>query len=161
MVHEEPNRVMKDLDIERLLTNDLPHFYSFAFVLIPDDLQASQLVVDSISQLLISDREILLKKINDKKWMKESVGQKIFELAQKRFSQIRLGIDLVNEHKENFYKLDIEERAALFLKEVSKLQYEEIAWILNKTSGQLNAILASARYKLFDLIEIKDSSLNG
>jgi len=150
---------MKETD--SLFIKKLPHFYSFAFVLIPDDLQATQLVVDSISQYLIVNRENLAKNKNNQEKLEECILQNIFELALKRFSQIKLSLNFTTDHRENFYRLETEERAALFLREVKKMNYEEIMWILNKTTGELKAILASARYKIFEIPESRELIVDG
>jgi len=150
---------MKRIDFEKflsLISNDL---YSFAYILIPDDLQAGQLVVDSIQNFLISKKDNVEKlfEARDKDLAKElmpikrSLLKLVFELAKKRYHQIKLSI--ANEDGVNdFYSLEFDEKAVLFLREKLKLSLEEIAIVSGKNLSEVHAYLYSARVKMIDAI---------
>lgn len=150
---------MKRLDFEKflsLISNDL---YSFAFILIPDDLQAGQLVVDSIQTYLISKKENLNQLFSARNAdlnrelapIKRALLKLVFELAKKRYHQIKLSIS--EKYEENdFYSLEFDEKSVLFLREKLKLSLEDIAVISGKTLSEVQAYLFSARTNMIGKI---------
>jgi len=62
---------MKIEELQKYIQNLSPELYSFAYVLIPDDLQASQLMIDCVQSFLIQkkglvDKMVLSKKIDSR-----------------------------------------------------------------------------------------------
>ena len=50
---------MKSEELQKFIQNLSPELYSFAYVLVPDDLQASQLMIDGVQSFLIQKKSIL------------------------------------------------------------------------------------------------------
>lgn len=153
------NIIVKIAEFEKYLKNLHPDLYSFSYILIPDDLQASQLIIDSIANILL-DKKILIEKLlasTDKnelelKELKFLLFKTIFELAKKRFHQIKSSVNL--ENLEPFYHLEYEERATLFLKHRFKINNELICFISSMGQDELIAVLTKARAKI--CIELKN-----
>ena len=145
---------MKDDQLEKFLEQSTPEFYSFAFVLIPDDLQAGQLVIDSLAAFLISKKYLLENDgyISQHMDIKIEIIHLIYDLAKKRFHQVHLSLDELNN--VGFYTLDFEQRAALYLKDKAKYDNNSIALILNKTGHEVTSFLYSARVKLVENLPV-------
>jgi hypothetical protein len=110
--------------------------YPFAYVLIPDDLQAKQLIIDAYSVKLI-DRNL---DQDDKLFLM----MEIWNLAIKRYHQVINGLDVSGP----YWKLTIEERSILYLKYKAKLNNEVIEQILGIMKSEFvnKLILAKASY---------------
>jgi len=52
---------MKIEELQKYIQNLSPELYSFAYVLIPDDLQASQLMIDCVQSFLIQKKPLIEK----------------------------------------------------------------------------------------------------
>lgn len=150
---------MKRIEFEKFLPLLSSELYSFAFVLIPDDLQAGQLVVDSIQAFLIQKRETIellfqsKNKENNIEFnrIKKETLQLVYELAKKRFHQIRLSIE-ETEDKRDFFHLEFDEKASLYLKDKAKMTNEEIAILTMRTKSEVLASLFSARTKMLRIV---------
>lgn len=150
---------MKRIELEKFLSAISPELFSFAFVLIPDDLQAGQLIIDSIQGYIVSKREMIedLLKIktknqsNNLQFLKKDLLRLIYELSRKRYHQLRLSINDM-ENNNDFYSLEFDEKATLFLKEKLKFTIEDVANITMKTKGEAEAFLFGARMKMIEKI---------
>ena len=153
---------MKRIDFEKFLSILSSDLYSFAFILIPDDLQAGQLVVDAMQAYLITNKKNLEDFFQTKSSdlnvffapIKKEVLKLIYELAKKRFHQIRLSIEDISK-KEGFYHLELEEKAAIFLKDKMKLNNDEISLLTMRSKSEVLSALYSARIKMIDVIPFK------
>lgn len=158
--------LVKHLELDSYLQEKSQDLYSFSFILIPDDLQASQLVVDSISTLFVMNKSMIQKWINGQELgfkaceneIMRMLLKTIYELAHKRFEQIRVGFD--GQKRALFYELTIEEKATLFLKEKFNLDLETIAFILDSNNLEIVSRLKNARLHLIEEIKkVQISSL--
>lgn len=137
--------------MSKFISQDL---YTFAFTLIPDDLQASQLVLDAFRSLLL-ENELGPKFYNSYQQSKSPnlknepeyklLLKKIYEIAKKRIGQISVNINQeedIKKHDAAFYKLNTEERAVLVLRHRFKMNLNNISYITNmakiETINQLN-----------------------
>lgn len=150
---------MKIEEFEKYLKNLHPDLYSFSYILIPDDLQASQLIVDSIANVVLEKKALIEKITSDSDKhevelveLKYQMFKAIFEIAKKRFHQIKSAVNL--ENLEAFYHLEYEERATIFLKHRYKINIELICFITNLGHDELIAVLSRARTKL--CLELKN-----
>lgn len=144
---------MKIEELELYLKNLHPDLYSFSYILIPDDLQASQLVVDSISNVLLEKKSFIERMLSKRekneeelKQLKSQILKAVFDVAKKRFHQIKSAVNL--ENLDPFYHLEFEERATVFLKHKQKINIELICYITNMGHDELIAVLSRARTKL-------------
>ena len=143
---------MKTIELEKFIQNLSTDLYSFAFILIPDDLQATQLMIDSVSAFMIKGKSLI------EKWTsasEEEIGhnseeikihlyKSMYELSKKRYNQLRLSFKTI-EDESGFFSLDFDDKAVLFLQERSSFSLELIEFILGKTRGEVLAHLYSAR----------------
>ena len=96
---------MKTLDLEKFIQSLSTDLYSFAYILIPDDLQATQLMIDSVAALMIQKKSLV------DQWSKASADQllenteeiklhlykSIYDLSKKRYHQLRAGLKSVED----------------------------------------------------------------
>lgn len=153
---------MKRIDFENFLSLISQDLYSYAYVLIPDDLQAGQLIFDSITAYLISRKDNLDTLFTSKSKdlsnelipLKKELLKLVYDLAKKRFHQLKLSID-IKENLEGFYSLDFDEKSCLFLKDKAKYSVDDIATITNKSRNEVLANLYSARVKMIDKVSVE------
>jgi hypothetical protein len=129
-----------------------PDLYSFAYILIPDDLQATQLMIDSVAAFLIQKKSLLDKWTAKEESafgedLKVHLYKSMYDLSKKRYNQLRMSFKNI-EDNSGFFSLDFDEKAALFLKERTDFREELIEFILGKTRSELLAFLYSARIKM-------------
>ncbi|HLE11377.1 MAG: hypothetical protein A2504_17155 [Bdellovibrionales bacterium RIFOXYD12_FULL_39_22] len=147
---------MKVLELEHYLEHNYKDLFNFAFSLLPDDLQAQQLVLDSVQVLLLDDNELIRACIEKDdfsssnpllKQVKNFLLKSIYNIASKRFSQIRSSIIVEGEHAP-FYALPFEEKAILFLKHKLNLNFSEIEEVTGLARVSVIEKLNSARSDL-------------
>lgn len=155
---------MNTKELESYLKTLHPDLYSFSYILIPDDLQASQLIVDAIANVLIDRRELIDRILKSEKAEAEKIELKnflfraIYLLARKRFHQIKSSMNLHN--LEAFYHLELDERALLFLKHKMKWGKDQMNFVTTLGSEEIVSILTKSRMNLSrDLKE--ESELGG
>lgn len=150
---------MKKLELEKFIQNLSTELYSFAFILIPDDLQATQLMIDSVSSFLIMKKSMISKwanfsesELDDNSLdIKIHLYKSMYELSKKRYSQLRLSFKDFEENS-GFFSLDFDDKAALFLKERTEFPIDVIEFILGQTKNEVVAHLYSARRHLIETI---------
>ncbi len=156
---------MKIEEFEKYLINLHPDLYSFSYILIPDDLQASQLIIDSIANFIIDKKSSLEKILSESirneillTEIKHLICKSIYDIAKKRFHQIKSSVDL--NSLDPFYQLDFDERAVIFLRHKFKINNELICFITNLAHDELVALLSRARTKLCKEL-INETDLQG
>lgn len=146
---------MKLIELEKFIQNQSTELYSFAFILIPDDLQATQLMIDSVSAFMIQNKSLI------EKWslkgesvvehnpldIKIHLYKSMFDLAKKRYQQVRMSFKSI-EDNSGFFSLDFDDKAILFLKERTDLPFDVIEFITGQTRSEILAHLYSARMNL-------------
>lgn len=148
---------MKTLDLEKFIQSLSTDLYSFAFILIPDDLQATQLMIDSVAALLIQKKALV------EQWSKKSseslldqseeiklhLYKTLYDLSKKRYHQLKAGLKSV-EDNSGFFSLDFDDKAVLFLQERSEFSSENIEFISSKSKTEVLAHLYSARINMIE-----------
>lgn len=148
-------------DIKQRITGFSNELYPFAHALIPEELQAQQLVVDGIAFLFadkecklrlfdlleVTEHEFVNKEFFDLKKVSIRV---IYALAKKRFSQLEAGLD-VNQFGV-FYRLGPSARAAMFLKYKFGLDADELGEILSLSKIEVMTLLHESRAHMNDFI---------
>lgn len=148
---------MKTLVLEKFIQNLSTDLYSFAFILIPDDLQATQLMIDAVSAFMIQKKSLIEKwsSANESELKENSSDIKIhlyrsmYELSKKRYNQLRMSFKDV-EDSSGFFSLEFSDKAALFLKEKSDFEFDVIEFILGQSKNEVLAHLYSARLHLLE-----------
>lgn len=149
---------MKNADLEKFIQSLSHDLYSMAFVLIPDDLQASQLMIDSVQAFLIKMSPLkdkweqnLLEEDEVRESLKMELFKNIYELSKKRYYQLKMSFKEM-EDSNGFFSLELDEKAALYLKEQAHCSLEKCEFILAKSRTELLAHLYSARTKMAEKI---------
>lgn len=146
---------MKTLELEKYIQNLSTDLYSFAFILIPDDLQATQLMIDSVSAFMIQKKNLIesLTKKGESHLLASTEDIKIhlykllYDLSKKRYHQLRMSFKNV-EDTSGFFSLDFDDKATLFLQERTEFSLDKIEFILGKTKTEVLAHLYSARINM-------------
>jgi len=154
---------MKKNELEPILDSLLTKLYSYAYALLPDDLQAEQLVIDAYSIFLVREKKFLQEfefdsknkkdRLNIRRFLMRNMLLDIFELGYKRSLQLRHLLQNDLGEKQGFYDLKIEQRAVLFLKEVLQYTAKEIQETMSLQKHQVIETLYNARFKILDIRE--------
>jgi DNA-directed RNA polymerase specialized sigma24 family protein len=132
---------MKRKDLFQLVAPLSDKLYRFAYALIPDDLQAEQLVIDSLNAYLIKEQKQLLKREFDPKNKKDAqvLRRGHFKCLLKYLSDIGLRrAGQLTEHLKDmrpagyaeFYGLEPKVRIVMSLRYDARFSVEEIGEIL-------------------------------
>jgi hypothetical protein len=162
---------MKNNELEKFIQNQSPDLYSFAYVLIPDDLQATQLMIDSVSRLLIQKKSLV------ESWVKKNVETEVesndylqndillnllkstYEISKKRYSQLKISLSDQVGVNSQFFTLDFEDKAVLFLKEKLNFEMASIEFVTGLSKSEILAHLYSARILLSEKLDKKRESI--
>jgi hypothetical protein len=159
---------MKIIALEKFIQNLSADLYSFAYVLIPDDLQATQLMIDSVSAFMIKNKLIIEKwktkesftdadNVNRSFEVKLNLFKVMYDLSQKRYSQLQLSFKDDVEDRTGFSILKLEDKAALYLKEKTEFTNKAIESILSIDKMELIAHLYSARSTMIENLPFKNN----
>lgn len=160
---------MKTLDLEKYIQNLSTDLYSFAFILIPDDLQATQLMIDSVSAFMIQKKDLIesLTKKGESHLLASTEDIKIqlyklmYEMSKKRYHQLRMSFKNV-EDNSGFFALEFDDKAVLFLQERTDFSMEIMEFILGKTKTEVLAHLYSARIAMVsELTSVQTAFVQG
>jgi hypothetical protein len=149
---------MKIEKLQKYIQHLGPELYSFAYVLIPDDLQASQLMIDSVQSYLIQKRTFIERMTQSKNKMiqnfldeaKLQILKIIFELSRKRYQQLKISFQEV-ELAGGFFSLEFDEKAVLYLKDKGGLDLSRIEYVTSSTRAVVLSQLFVARVKITGL----------
>ena len=147
--------------VSEILRKNLPQLYQFSFGLIPDDLQAKQVVIDAIELEASSLGEVtLIKYLSQFSPNKSEAGHNflekllrgIFEIARKRSQHFQVNYSLLEcEDKfKYFYQLDFASRGVLHLKYIEKFSLDDICDVSGLSKTQVIFILNTGRDKLYN-----------
>lgn len=148
---------MKTLDLEKFIQGLSTDLYSFAFILIPDDLQATQLMIDSVAALVIQKKSLVDqwskssadKVLEHSEEIKLHLYKTLYDLSKKRYHQLKAGLRSI-EDNSGFFALDFDDKAVLFLQERSEFSSEMIEFISSKSKTEVLAHLYSARINMIE-----------
>ena len=144
---------MRTIDLENIIKNLGPELYSFAYILIPDDLQAGQLIIDATQNFLIRKKsyieKILLENNSSEAVLEVELRllQAIYEIAKRRYHQIKMSFQ--GAEKDNFFlRLEFEEKAMLYLRIRAAFEIDQLEMIMSKDRGAILGFLSAARSKI-------------
>jgi hypothetical protein len=150
---------MKRKDFYQLLAPLTDKLYRFGFTLIPDDLQAEQLVIDSFNAYLLKERKTLLKKDVDLTNKKESqylrrihfkgILRHMCEIGARRsvqlIDQLRLSLP---EGYSPYYSLEPKIRFVMSLRYDAQFSVEEIEEIVQMPRFEVIEKIHNGRFLL-------------
>ena len=91
---------MKTEELQNYIKNLSPELYSFAYVLVPDDLQASQLMIDCVQAFLIQKKALIEKMGQTKNKIVKNLLEEtklnlikiVYELSRKRYKHLKISL---------------------------------------------------------------------
>lgn len=132
--------ILMNEHFEKFIEKKSCELYPFAYALVPDDLQSSQLVIDALGLLQI-DSKISSKLIyyyqdaqklsEDQVEITDILMSHIYRLAKKRVSQLS-GSYIIPKGFGPFYQTPMKERAIIFLKEKKDYGLERISKVIGE-----------------------------
>ena len=152
--------LMEKTDLINYLQKINTELYQFSYALVPDDLQAQQIIVDSI-ELLINDAKdndsnIFFKLLESSKNEEKArllfslrihLYKYIFKIGRRRFGQLKNSLR-PSQDFGSFYSVGPTEKAALFLKHKTKFQLIDMENILELSRHEIISYLHNGRESL-------------
>lgn len=147
---------MNKAELAPILDHLLPKLFSFAYSLIPDELQAEQMVIDAYSVFIILEKERIEsyqldstrrgQRTRFKRFLLKGLLRDILKIALKRSPQ--LGQFKSGENYQEFYLLDISERATLYMRDILGLDLDEVQEVMQFKKHQAIEKVYNARNNL-------------
>tara|TARA_Y100000780_G_scaffold232595_1_gene268752 strand:+ start:54466 stop:54972 length:507 start_codon:yes stop_codon:yes gene_type:complete len=149
---------MNDGQFMTLIDSLIPGLYSFGYALIPDELEAEQLFVDAYSVFVIRESEYIQEvELGDAKerakvrrFVQAQICSDMVELAAKRTSHL-IGLFRKKGDELAFYKLNLLQRAALYMKENMGMSSQALQEILALKKHQVTEVLYNGKALLKEL----------
>lgn len=153
--------IMKRKEFYQIVQPLAEKLYRFAYNLIPDDLQAEQLVIDGLNAFLIKERKSILNRYVDLENKKElQVLRRIYfkgilrfvnEIGNRRSVQLGEGLRL-NQPAEFkvFYSLESKVRAVMSLRFEAQFSVEEIEDIMQIPRYEVIEKIHNGRFLLLN-----------
>lgn len=142
------------LDFKTFQKKITPELYSFAFALIPDDLQAMQIVIDANLAIAHGTPELLAelhaKEVDEEIYKKElnlfktKIYKEVFELSRRRAVQLSSSLRAPGP----YHKLSTVSKASLFLKHKAGLSLSEISEIMGLPTSSVSKEIIEAQEAL-------------
>jgi BMFP domain-containing protein YqiC len=136
---------------QNLASSLLKQCYPFAHALIPEELQCQQVLIDALGAALLEDpdsvKEVMSSVSREKdnrpmQGLVRDIYSRIYKLAQKRVPHL----DLVTG--ESFYRLPLNVRAVVFLKNKNHMDYRLIGLTLGMEYSQVVSFYHIGREQL-------------
>lgn len=152
---------MKRKDFFQLIQPLTEKLYRFAYTLIPDDLQAEQLVIDGLNAYLLKEKKTISKKEIDLNSKKETqlIRRMIFKGILRYISEIgtRRSLQLNEQMRLNipkdftpYYSLEPKVRLVMSLRYDSQFTVEEIEEIVQMPRFEVIEKLHNGRFLLLN-----------
>ncbi len=117
---------MDSLAVKEIFESKVDSIFSFSFALLPDELFAQQLILDSLSQVLCSKLDIIL---GESEFLVELFGA-MYRLAVRRSSHISVDLTPKNDLEETFFTFPISWRVNILLHDRFAFSFHQIAYVL-------------------------------
>lgn len=146
---------MKKSELNTVLNSIQSKLYEFSYIILPDDLQAQQLVIDATTAFILKEQDWLNITDYEEDERKERslvkfdvyklVLKNIFEIGVRRFTQLSADTLVIDEQFKNFYELDVISRALLFLKHKTEISFNDILEITQMKKPEVLAKIYTSR----------------
>lgn len=131
-------------------------YYSFAYALLPDELMATQLLIDSITKMAIvykdSDEEVIMDELFELDFIKN-----IFAVSVIRTEHFKKSNQLESFNHQGqdsaFFLMGLKERACLFLRDKLHFSFTDTAYAIGISYEEVLAIIHRSRAEFMDLID--------
>lgn len=133
-----------------------PELFSFGVALVPDDLQAQQIVIDAVAAFVVDGKSIVVsyERAEDEEMRKvimteakKQLMRNMFQIGKRRCEQLSALCQDVNKF-QTFYKLPVLERAVLFLKHKVLADFSDIEFVTGVERLEIISRLNYAREEL-------------
>lgn len=152
---------MKRKDFYQLVVPLTDKLYRFAYTLIPDDLQAEQLVIDAMNAFLLKEKKLILKKEIDLKSKKDTQGiRRTFfkgllrymgDIGVRRSVQLTEQMQVMRpEEYADFYSLEPKVRYVMALRYDAQFTVEEIEEIVQIPRYEVIEKIHNGRFLLLN-----------
>ncbi|MBT4791778.1 MAG: hypothetical protein HON90_09420 [Halobacteriovoraceae bacterium] len=149
---------MRKEELVSIIDSLLPRVYGLAFALMGDELEAEQVIIDAYTVYLMQDKDFLLKESFDssdskerssiRRYLLKELFREVFELCQKRIPQLS-GKNRKNLLEfESFYRIGVNKRAVMYLKEIEKFQIEDLQEIFSMERHRVLELFHNAKHEL-------------
>jgi hypothetical protein len=144
-----------------LINGYVSQFYSFAYSLIPDELQSQQLVIDGITAYLVSNKcklanDSLVTDDSFKFDLKLKMLTIIFKIGVRRDSHFKTSEFLKDKNEfgkfDLFYSFSIKKRALLYLRTHTNLSIDAFCIVVNSSKVDVLQDLSVLKKHLEDSI---------
>lgn len=158
---------MKKVELQTLVNSLIPKFYSFAYALVPDELQAEQMVIDAYAVFLVREKNFITEfkykgdkkeKSAMKKFIMAHMLSELYQTGLKRASQLKVLGQRDHGQYDSFYRLKANYRAILFLKESFNMTAAGIQEVLGLEKYQVIEALYNARESIMSIYDVEGSS---
>lgn len=158
---------MKKAELQTLVNSLIPKFYSFAYALVPDELQAEQMVIDAYAVFLVREKKFIgefkykgekKEKSAMKRYIMSHMLSELYQMGLKRASQLKFIREKDHGQFNSFYRLNTAQKAILFLKESFNMSVEGIQEVLGLKKHQVVESLYNSRELIVSIDEQKGSS---
>lgn len=148
---------MNSIVIKKFFTENLDSIFSYSYSLVPDELLAQQLAVDSVTQIICSESE---KNMGESEFLIH-LFKVIFSLAIKRSGHFVESGNWENDERAYFYRLPLKQRAILALRENFSYSTHQIAFIIGESVDYAQAEYLQIQNKLKILLGATGENLDG
>lgn len=125
-------------------------YFGLAHILIPDEMMATQLLVDASSKHLLGLNGLAMTEgeLGERDFVKDLIS--LAKIRQKHF---------VSKKRVAFDHLNLDERAILYLKDKKQVENAFIAYVLDRPEENILALIHQARAKFIFLIESENEDV--
>lgn len=152
---------MKRTEFYQLLEPLTEKLYRYAYALIPDDLQAEQLVIDAVNAYLIRERKVILNKSFDpaqkletqvqRKNLFKGVLKNLTDIGLRRAVQLSEQLRLmVPQEFQAFYQLDPKIRLAIKLRYEGQFSVDDIQDLISMPRYEVIEKIHNGRFLLLN-----------
>lgn len=146
------------MNIRKIISQFQDQSYALAYTLIPDDLQAGQIVLDAFEITMVENQDIAESFAEGSvesyqqavKDLEMQLMRKIVELSKKRYPQVKISLTDTRIVENPLFGLDLEEKAIIFLKYKIHTPINEIAELLRLDRYKVLSVIGKARETLRD-----------
>lgn len=126
---------MDSIVIKKFFTENLDSIFSYSYSLVPDELLAQQLAVDSVTQIICSETD---KVMGENEFLVQ-LYKVIFALATRRSGHFVNSGNWENDERAYFYRLPLKQKAIVCLRENFNFSTHQIAFIIDESVDSIQA----------------------
>ncbi len=150
---------MDNKTLETITSTLMNKLYSLAYAVVPSDLEAEQLIVDSYTRFVVKDKELILdEEINGSfdrgsftDFCLERIIQEMYDLGKKRAQSYFYTRKNSFDEFNSFYSLSLESRFVIHLNTVLAFNESRISKTLNLNRHEVVQLMFTAKTELLQI----------